>query len=173
VFKNLAVGVVVCDSSGRFVFFSPEAERMLGVGSMHADSAEWSNAYGCYRSDMVTIYPPAELPLARAMRGVEASHELIFIRNPQRPTGLWIDVSGTPLWDSSGTLCGGAVVFSDVTLPQNLMNNKAAVDAFLTAVPEPSDPMVDHDDLVRSASPDSGECTARWLKRSNRQPIAF
>jgi sigma-B regulation protein RsbU (phosphoserine phosphatase) len=148
VFKNLAVGVVVCDRSGHFVFFSPEAERMLGVGSMHADSAEWSNAYGCYRPDMVTVYPPAELPLARAMRGVEASHELIFVRNPQRPAGLWIDVSGTPLRDSSGTLCGGAVVFSDVTLPQNLMNNKAAVDAFLTPVPEPGEPMGDHDCLV-------------------------
>jgi hypothetical protein len=27
VFKNLAVGVVVCDTGGNFLFFSPEAER--------------------------------------------------------------------------------------------------------------------------------------------------
>ncbi len=28
VFKNLAVGVVVCDNGGHFLFFSPEAERI-------------------------------------------------------------------------------------------------------------------------------------------------
>ena len=30
--KNLVVGVVVCDADGGFVFFSPEAERVLGIG---------------------------------------------------------------------------------------------------------------------------------------------
>ena len=148
VFKNLAVGVVVCDTDGHFVFFSPEAERILGIGAMHADSAEWSATYGCYRPDMVTLYPPEELPLARAMRGEEALHELIFIRNPQRPAGLWIDVSGTPLRDSSGTICGGVVVFSDVSVPENLLRNEAAVEAFLTPVQDPCDPVEDRHELV-------------------------
>jgi PAS domain-containing protein len=37
VFKNLAVGVIVCDTKGHFVFVSPEAERILGIGAMHAE----------------------------------------------------------------------------------------------------------------------------------------
>lgn len=147
-FQNLAVGVVVCDCMGQFVFFSPEAERILGVGLMRADSAQWSAAYGCYRPDMVTLYPSEELPLARAVRGFEGIHEMIFIRNPQRPMGLWIDVRGMPLRDRSGTLWGGAVVFSDVTLPQNLANNKACVDAFLRPVSDSRDVVELHDDLV-------------------------
>ena len=133
VFKNLAVGVVVCDTEGHFVFFSQEAERILGIGATHTNSAGWSAAYGCYRPDMVTLYPPEELPLARAMRGEETLHELIFIRNPQRPAGLWIDISGTPLRDSSATFCGAAVLFSDVSLPENLLHNKPAVESFLKA----------------------------------------
>ena len=88
VFKNLAVGVVVCDPDGHFLFFSPEAERILGIGAMHADFVAWPATYGLYRPDMVTLYPPEELPLGRAMRGEETLHELIFIRNPQRPAGL-------------------------------------------------------------------------------------
>ena len=148
VFKNLAVGVIVCDCDGHFVFVSQEAERILGICAAHAESALWSSAYGCYRTDMVTLYPPEELPLARAMRGQEALHELIFIRNPQQPRGLWIDISATPLRDSSGACWGGAVVFSDVTVPENLSHNKAAVDAFLTAVPDPGDPIEDRDKLV-------------------------
>jgi PAS domain S-box-containing protein len=148
VFKNLAVGVVVCDSTGKFVFFSPEAERILGVGAMRAASAEWSAAYGCYLPDMVTPYPSEELPLARAMQGEEGLHKLIFIRNPQRPAGLWIDVSGTPLCDSSGTPCGGVVVFSDVTVPERLLHSNAAVDVLLAPVPDPSRPIEEQNCLV-------------------------
>ena len=146
--KNLAVGVIVCDAEGRFVFFSPEAERILGIGATQSDFAAWSAAYGCYKLDMMTPYPPEELPLVRAMRGEEAPHELIFIRNPRKPEGLWIDVSGTPLRDSLGTACGGVVVFSDVSVPENLLRNKAAVEAFLTPVRDPCDPVQDRDELV-------------------------
>jgi PAS domain S-box-containing protein len=148
IFKNLAVGVIVCDSKGHFVFFSPEAERILGIGAMHAELAAWSASYGCCRADMVTPYPPDELPLARALRGEEALHELIFIRNPQRPAGLWIDTSGTPLRDKSGTVCGGVVVFSDVSVPENVLRAKAAVESFQTPVRDPCDAVEDRPELV-------------------------
>src|ERR1035441_404099 len=96
VFKNLAVGVVVCDTNGHCVFFNPEAERILGISAMHAECAAWSATYGCFRPDMVTPYSSEDLPLARAIRGEEALDELIFIRNPQQPAGLWIAASATP-----------------------------------------------------------------------------
>ncbi|MGA2328637.1 MAG: SpoIIE family protein phosphatase [Bryobacteraceae bacterium] len=148
IFKSLAVGVVVCDIDGRFIFFNPEAERILGSGAMHAEVAEWSALYGCYRPDMVTPYPSEELPLAQAMRGEEALHELIFIRNPRQPAGLWIDASGKPLRDSSGTLRGGVVVISDVSLPENLRRNHAAAPKSLTGAREPRDPVESRRDVV-------------------------
>ena len=80
--------------------------------------------------------------------GEEAPHELIFIRNPRKPEGLWIDVSATPLRDGSGTACGGVVVFFDVSVPENLLRNEAAVEAFLTPVADPCDPVQDRDELV-------------------------
>jgi PAS domain-containing protein len=49
------VGVVVCDPDRHVVFFSPEAERILGIGAMHADFVEWSASSGRYRPDMVTL----------------------------------------------------------------------------------------------------------------------
>ena len=145
--KNLTVGVIVCDAGGHFVFFSPEAERILGAGAMHVDPSEWSAAYGCHRPDMVTPYPSEELPLARAMRGEEAPHELIYIRNPQRPAGLWIDASATPLRDESGVFCGAVVLVSDVSVPGNLSRDRATVEAFLTPVRDPGDPLETQPDL--------------------------
>jgi len=146
--KNLAVGVIVSDPDGHFLFFNPEAERILGIGAMDVGSEAWSATYGCYRPDMVTPYPPEELPLSRAIRGEEALHELIFIKNPQRPAGLWIDASGTPLRECSGTVGGGVVVFSDVSVPENLLRNEAAVEAFLKPVRDPCDPAEDRHELV-------------------------
>jgi PAS domain S-box-containing protein len=148
VFQNLAVGVIICDLDGHVVFFSPEADRIFGVGAMHADLAMLFASCGCYRPDMVTLYPQEELPLARARRGEETLHELIFVRNQQQPAGLWIDARGTPLRDVSGAVCGGVVVFSDVSVPENLLRNKAAVEAFLTPVQNPCDPVKDRHELV-------------------------
>lgn len=131
VFKNLAVGVIICDTEGHFVYFSPEAERILGIGARNVDSSEWSATYGCYLPDMVTPYPAEQLALTLAMRGKEALHQLVFIKNDLRPAGLWIDASATPLCDASGIFRGAVVLVSDVSVPENLLHNNAAVEAFL------------------------------------------
>jgi PAS domain S-box-containing protein len=148
VFKNLAVGVIVCDDGGHFVYFSPEAERILGIGAMDLDSAEWSLTYGCYLPDMVTPYPPEQLALAQAMRGEEALHQLVFIRNQQRPAGIWIDASATPLCDASGIFRGAVVLISDVSVPENMLHNNAAVEAFLKPVRDGHEPGEERQDLV-------------------------
>ena len=121
VLENLTDGLVVADEQGRFVFFNPEAERILGIGARDTSPAEWSAVYGCYLPDRVTPYPPERLPLARALRGEEALNQLIFIRNPHRPEDLWINVSGRPFQDKGGKIRGGLVVFRDVTERQNAL----------------------------------------------------
>ncbi len=119
VFKNLAVGVVVCDTHGHVDFFSPEAERILGSSVADLEVGEWSSMFGFFRPDMVTLYPAEELPVAYAMRGEEALHELLFVKNSKQ-LGLWVDASGIPLRDGSGDVCGGIALFNDVSIPENL-----------------------------------------------------
>jgi PAS domain S-box-containing protein len=121
VLENLTDGLVVANQQGRFLFFNPEAERILGIGARDTVPSEWSAVYGCYLPDQVTPYPPERLPLARALRGEEALNQLIFIRNAHHPEGLWINVSGRPLGDRGGKLSGGLVVFRDVTERQNAL----------------------------------------------------
>jgi PAS domain S-box-containing protein len=121
VLENLTDGLIVADEHGRFVFFNPEAERILGIGARDTSPAEWSAVYGCYLPDRVTPFPPERLPLARALRGEEALNELVFIRNPHHPEGLWINVSGRPFGDDGDKIRGGLVVFRDVTERQNAL----------------------------------------------------
>lgn len=115
ILNNLAEGVVVADKNGNFVFFNPVAAQILGIGQKKISSAEWATVYGTYYPDKVTIYPSSELPLARAIRGEEVLNEPIFIRNPERPDGVFIEVSARPLYDENGHISGGTVILRNIT----------------------------------------------------------
>ncbi len=121
VMRDLTQGLVVADEHGRVTFFNAEAERILGSGARDADPTEWSSVYGCYLPDQVTLCPAEQLALARALRGEETLNQLIFIRNPSRPEGLWISASGKPFRDECGRVRGGFVIFRDVTEQQNAL----------------------------------------------------
>lgn len=115
VLSNLADGIIVADHEGRFVFFNPAAEQTLGIGIRDIEPNEWTETYGCYYPDKVTPFPADHLPLARALHGQEISEEIIFIKNSQKPLGVWISVSGKPLFDESGNVLGALVIFRDIT----------------------------------------------------------
>ena len=108
-------GVIVADVSGRFLVFNPAAERVLGVGAIDAPTGEWANRYGVFAPDRLTRVPTEELPLVKAIRGVDTDNVELFIRNERVPDGVLISLTGRPLRDAAGTLCGGVVVFRDVT----------------------------------------------------------
>jgi sigma-B regulation protein RsbU (phosphoserine phosphatase) len=108
-------GVIVAGSDGRFQFFNPAAQRILGIGLKDVLPSEWTSVYGCYRSDMVTPCPPAELPLVRALGGETVSDAELFVKNRARPNGVWLSLDAIPLRGEDGTSRGGVVVFRDVT----------------------------------------------------------
>lgn len=115
VLSNLADGIIVADQEGRFVFFNPVAESILGIGKRDIGPDEWTEIYGCYYPDKVTPFPAEALPLARALHGEEISEEIIFIRNSHKPRGVWINVSGKTLFDENGNVRGALVIFRDIT----------------------------------------------------------
>ncbi|HEX3152465.1 MAG TPA: response regulator [Gemmataceae bacterium] len=112
---SLTDGIVVADRDGKFIHFNAEAERILGIGALEAPVGEWSDRYGVFRPDGVTLCPPEELPLARAMRGESVADCELIIRNPRKPEGVWISINGRPLCDQSGAQNGGVVAFRNIT----------------------------------------------------------
>ena len=115
VLDSLAEGVIVADKDGNFIYFNSVAEKILGIGVQNITPAEWTSVYGCYYPDNKSPYPSEQLPLAKAIRGEEMSDELIFIKNPMRPEGIYISVTASPLRDAKGKINGGTVIFRDVT----------------------------------------------------------
>lgn len=114
-FMSLADGVVVCDSQGIFTKFNAAAEEILGIGRFELPTEEWSAVYGLFRKDGVTLCPPEELPLLRALRGKAVDGEELFIRNTKRPDGVWIQVSARPLQAEDGSVRGAVAIFHDIS----------------------------------------------------------
>ncbi|MBS1850881.1 MAG: PAS domain S-box protein [Acidobacteria bacterium] len=114
IMDSMGEGMVAVDQNGKFVLWNSAATKILGIGPTHAFPSEWTGFYGLFLPDQVTPYPPEQLPLARAIRG-EAMDKEMYVRNPALAEGVWLEVSGRPLRDDQGALCGGVAAFRDVT----------------------------------------------------------
>ena len=115
VFDSMDEGVVVGDAQGRLILENPRMEGIVGFGIMDIDPSEWSETYGAFYLDGETQVPTDELPLVRAMRGETFDDMEVFVRNANKPEGVYVRVSGRPLLDDSEEIKAGVVVFRDVT----------------------------------------------------------
>ena len=122
VFNSLGEGIIVTDETGKFIFFNPSAEEIVGIGATQTTPDQWSDVYGIFHPDMVTPYASDELPLVHAMRGKSADNVDLFLRNSARPQGVHISVTGRPLLEENGMLRGGVCVFRDVTKLKTVEN---------------------------------------------------
>jgi len=120
---SITDGVVVADTDGKFLLFNAAAEHFVGIGAIDATPDTWSKQYGAFRPDGVTVFPPDELPLARAMHGENVDAVELFIRNANVPDGRLLSITGRPLRCEDGALKGGVVVLQDIT------SQKRAVEA--------------------------------------------
>ncbi|MGA9528638.1 MAG: PAS domain S-box protein [Terriglobales bacterium] len=114
VLDSIEEGLVVADEHGKFIIWNPAARRILGLEAASVPTAEWPRHYGLFREDMVTPFPPDELPLLKAIRGTSSSAEM-FVCNAAMEKGNWIEVTGSPLKDRNSEVHGGVVAFRDIT----------------------------------------------------------
>jgi signal transduction histidine kinase len=115
------VGVSVVDADGRFLIQSRAAREILGIDGTAADGPDatpsdpgrWQDNFGVFTLDGVPM-DSEDMPLVRAMRGESTDAFSMLIRNPGRPEGAQLEVSGRPLSLGDGRQAALAV-FRDVT----------------------------------------------------------
>lgn len=145
IFDSLSEGVVATNLEGEFLLANPSAQSMAGMGPVEGNPGEWSETYGTFYPDKVTLYPSTELPLYKAMRGETTNDIKLLLRNPSRPEGIFVSVSGRPLYDETGKLIGGVIAMRDVTelekitkqleiTVNQLQNRNALMDAIFNSI---------------------------------------
>ena len=116
ILKSISDGIIVADTSGKFLYVNPGARQIVGVDINDGFPDDCAARHGVYFPDRETPMKMEDLPLMRAIRHGESTDEKdVFIRNEKKQDGVYIRMSARPLLDKSGEIRGGVVIFRDVT----------------------------------------------------------
>jgi PAS domain S-box-containing protein len=133
IFEMLPTGVLVADRDGKPLFQNRAAQEILGTrDAARGGPSEWTMVFGWYHPDKITLLSPEELPLVRILRGEEVCDELLFVRNAQRPAGVWVRMTGKAIRDPAGHISFAVLIFRDVTEGRH----SRQISALLTQVVE-------------------------------------
>lgn len=114
ILDSMAESVVVADGEGNTIEFNEAARRLHGMGPEDDEPTGWGERYGLFLSDGVTLCPPDDIPLQRAIRGEATDYVELVVK--RRDGGFSrVEVTGRPIFGDGGKVAGGVVVFDDVT----------------------------------------------------------
>ncbi len=115
-FNSISDGIIVVDVEASYRYLNPGAERIVGLGEIGMSPDEWAQAYGVFYPDRKTPVETEDLPLIRAMsHGESTDEETLFLRNKNKPDGVFVRGSARPLLNETGSIRGGVIIFRDVT----------------------------------------------------------
>jgi CHASE3 domain sensor protein len=114
VLNGMSDGVVVVGEDGGLLMSNSAAGRILeGLPATH--SSKWVARYGLCLADGTSACPAAEFPLARALRGEEVDHAVLFASTARGLDGAWLSMSARPMRGETGAVKGGILVITDIT----------------------------------------------------------
>jgi PAS domain-containing protein len=116
ILNSILDGVIVANQEGEWLLINPAAKKVFGFAPNHDPSDGWPDHHDVFMTDGLTPYPEQDLPLTRARRGEIVKEQELFIRPPNVPDGVVVNVNATPLRDENGSVIGGVAVFRDVTV---------------------------------------------------------
>ena len=145
IFDSLSEGVVATNLEGEFLLVNSTTQDITGAEPTEGSPKEWDKTYGTFYADTVTVVPSTELPLYKAMQGKTTDDVKLFMRNANKPAGVFIGVSGRPLFDESNDLIGGVIVIRDIselekvtqqleTTVNELQNRNALMDTVFNSI---------------------------------------
>ncbi|MBN1481029.1 SpoIIE family protein phosphatase [candidate division KSB1 bacterium] len=115
ILNSIGEGVIVANKDGDFLFFNSIAENILGIGMRKIDPEKWGDVYGCFYPDKKTPFPSEQIPLAQTLKTGKAANEILFIKNPHKSDGVFIDIVSTPILGDNDDMWGGIVIFKDIS----------------------------------------------------------
>lgn len=133
ILEGIDDGVVVADTTGRFLLWNRKASSIMGSGPDDVDPENWSRHYGVYYSEDGELFPAGELPLMRAIQGESSDNIEVFVRRTEGE-GRWISLVGRPLYGHGGKLEAGVVTMVDITEHKRLQSRLREHEGELTRV---------------------------------------
>ncbi len=108
-------GVIVMDARGRIVTWNRAAAEVVRLREEALEDVAHDRTKVFFLGDGSTPCESDELPLARALRGIDVDSEDVVMRAGRPPTETWLNVSARPVLALDGAIEGAVAVFRDVT----------------------------------------------------------
>jgi PAS domain S-box-containing protein len=109
---GLSEALLVVDSRGELVICNAAARKIARLRGAPSASPE---GFGVFHPDERTPLTPDELPILRALKGIESRDVRLFVRNDLVPHGLHMLASSSPVRDASGQIRGAVSIWRDFT----------------------------------------------------------
>jgi PAS domain S-box-containing protein len=137
ILSQLAEGVIVANAAGRLTFVNEAAARLHGVAELDVGPEQYSDTYHLFTEDG-RPYPPADLPLARALRGEIVEDARWRVERPDGTSVLAIG-SARPILDPSGAQVAAVLTVRDdtarVAAERQVRENEARLRALTDNLP--------------------------------------
>ncbi|MFL6619430.1 MAG: diguanylate cyclase, partial [Povalibacter sp.] len=124
--QSIGDGVITTDSNCRIEYLNPVAEQLTGWRLEHAQGRVVDEIFRSFHEETCE---PLENPLAvaiRRTRAIKSVRPTLLIRRDGNE--LYIESCASPIRDGSGVICGGVLVFHDVSESREL-NRKLSYHA--------------------------------------------
>lgn len=116
VIDSVPDSVLFVDGSRHFVLWNRAAERIFGpLAKAPPIDERIGETFGLFLTDMKTPHPAEELPVLRALLGIDTDGHELAVKNPYVPQGILCSCSARALRDGSGVVTGAVAVVRDVT----------------------------------------------------------
>ncbi|NEP00470.1 MAG: response regulator [Symploca sp. SIO2E9] len=112
--EAVPVGIFVIDARGQPYYINRRAKQILGKGVVpEATAKQLSAIYQAYQAGNKQLYPLAQQPIVRALRGESATIDDLEIHQADKIIPL--EVSATPVFDEKGEIIYAIAAFQDIT----------------------------------------------------------
>jgi light-regulated signal transduction histidine kinase (bacteriophytochrome) len=126
VFEGLGLGIFAADKRGTVIFSNPAAATILGIDETEVPLEQWTEYYGIYLPDGLTVCPVLTSPLVRALAGEEASNLEVLIQNKLGSgRSRWCNIDLRPLRGEDGAITGGLLLIQDISEQKKLSEEAA------------------------------------------------
>ena len=135
---TMPAGVIVTDANGAIILTNHMANSIMG-GAVTGTAYGPRGGYTLHSIDGLP-FPPEELPLLRAIQPGEISENIETLVRRKDGVEVAILAGGGPVYDESGQVISGVMVFQDITahkrLQQELQESEETARALMNASPE-------------------------------------
>ena len=104
------------DTRQQVVFVNAEAARYLSARGLPQDCDALCKAIKVCDAETQAILTPAQLPVARALRGEATDRIEYLVRPAPHGTSFWVECGARPFYGQAGEIGGAVLVFRDITV---------------------------------------------------------